>query len=121
MDEFENTKNEEERLKNHKDDCEKKHKKAGSLIEKLSGENISWQEAVVKQKAARECLTGDILICSGIIAYLGVFTTQYRTICVDNWIEMLKGLNIQSSQEISLNAALGNPVNIRQWLIDRLP
>jgi predicted nucleic acid-binding Zn-ribbon protein len=42
MDEFEATKSEEERLKNQKDDCEKKFKRAGSLLEKLADEKISW-------------------------------------------------------------------------------
>lgn len=42
MDEFETTKNEEEKLKAQKDDCEKKYKRAGSLIDKLASENINW-------------------------------------------------------------------------------
>ena len=42
MDEYEATKAEEERLKAQKDDCEKKFKRAGSLIEKLKGEKESW-------------------------------------------------------------------------------
>ena len=42
MDEFEATKSEEDRLKSQKDDCERKFKRAGSLIEKLAGENVNW-------------------------------------------------------------------------------
>jgi dynein heavy chain len=74
MDEFEATKAEEDRLKAQKDDCERKFKRAGSLIEKLHSENGNWQVSLVQNKAARENLVGDILISSGIIAYLGVFT-----------------------------------------------
>jgi len=73
MDEFEAAKAEEERLKAEKEDCERKHKRAGSLIEKLASENVNWQNSVVEQKASKENLVGDILISSGIIAYLGVF------------------------------------------------
>ena len=73
MDEFEATKSEEERLRTDKDNCERKYKRAGSLIEKLASENINWQSSLVVNKANRENLTGDILISSGIIAYLGVF------------------------------------------------
>jgi dynein heavy chain len=73
MDEFEATKAEEERLKTNKDDCERKYKRAGSLIEKLASENINWQSSLVVNKANKENLVGDILISSGIIAYLGVF------------------------------------------------
>lgn len=74
MDEFEATKAEEDRLKAQKDDCERKHKRAGSLIEKLADENKTWQKALIDNKASRENLVGDILVSSGIIAYLGVFT-----------------------------------------------
>lgn len=43
MDEFEETKAEEERLKAQKDDCEKKCERAKSLIDKLSEENKNWK------------------------------------------------------------------------------
>lgn len=42
MDEFEATRAEEERLKNKKEDCERKHKRADQLITKLAGEKASW-------------------------------------------------------------------------------
>ena len=42
MDNFENTKAEEEKLKAEKELCEKKFKRAGSLIEKLKDENENW-------------------------------------------------------------------------------
>jgi dynein heavy chain len=73
MDEFEATKAEEDRLKSQKDDCERKFKRAGSLIDKLAGENVNWQSSLAIQRIARENLVGDILVCSGCIAYLGVF------------------------------------------------
>lgn len=73
MDEFEKTKAEEDKLKTQKEDCERKFKRAGSLIEKLEGENTSWVKSLAQQKEARENLVGDILVCSGQIAYLGVF------------------------------------------------
>ena len=121
MDEFEATKSEEDRLKSQKDDCERKFKRAGSLIEKLAGENVNWQNSLAVSKVARENLVGDILVCSGCIAYLGVFIQSYRTDCVKNWIQMIRTFNIKSNDEISLNAILGNQVKIRQWLIEKLP
>ena len=121
MDEFEATKAEEEKLKSQKDDCERKYKRAGSLIEKLAGENVNWKSSLEVNKANRENLVGDILISSGIIAYLGVFVQSYRNDCVKNWIDMMKQFNIKSNNDISLNAILGNQVKIRQWLIDKLP
>ena len=121
MDEFEATKSEEDRLKNQKDDCEKKFKRAGSLIEKLAGEKINWQNSLAIQRVARENLVGDILVCCGCIAYLGVFIQAYRQDCIKTWINMIRDFNIKSNNEISLNAILGDQVKIRQWLIDKLP
>ena len=108
MDEFEATKSEEDRLKNQKDDCEKKFKRAGSLIEKLAGEKINWQNSLAIQKVARENLVGDILVCCGCIAYLGVFIQAYRQDCIKTWINMIRDFNIKSNNEISLNAILGD-------------
>jgi dynein heavy chain, axonemal len=121
MDDFEAIKAEEDRLRTQKEDCERKFKRAGSLIEKLEDENTSWVSSLAEQKIARENLVGDILVCSGCIAYLGVFIMQYRQDCVKNWISMIKTFNIKSNEEISLNAILGNQVKIRQWLIEKLP
>jgi dynein heavy chain, axonemal len=121
MDEFEATKAEEERLKNQKDDCEKKFKRAGSLLEKLADEKISWQGSLANQRVARDNLVGDILVCSGIIAYLGIFSMIYRQDCIKIWINMIRTFNIKSNEEISLNAILGNAVKIKDWLIKKLP
>lgn len=121
MDEFEATKSEEDRLKAQKDDCERKYKRAGSLIEKLHSENENWQVSLAQNKISRENLVGDVLVSSGIIAYLGVFTQAYRNDCIKNWIEMIRSFNIKSNNDISLNAILGNQVKIRQWLIEKLP
>ena len=121
MDEFEATKSEEERLKTDKDNCERKYKRAGSLIEKLASENINWQSSLVVNKANRENLTGDILISSGIIAYLGVFVQSYRQDCIKNWIDMIRSFNIKSNTDVNLQAILGNQVKIREWTIQKLP
>lgn len=48
-------------------------------------------------------LRGDILIASGIIAYLGVFTSQYRKEACDGWLQKLSDLKIPASKEFSLS------------------
>ena len=42
------------------------------------------------------------MVSSGIIAYLGVFTSQYRIECTQNWIRQLKEKFIPSSPDFSL-------------------
>lgn len=78
------------------------------MIEKLASENVNWQNSLASMKISRENLVGDILICAGIIAYLGVFVQSYRLECIRTWIDMIKTFNIKSNDEISLNAILGN-------------
>jgi len=121
MDEFTATKQEEERLKAQMEDCNKKFERANSLIEKLGSENKIWEVELIKQRINKENLVGDILISSGIIAYLGVFEQRYRQDCVDNWIQMVKKFAIKSNEIISLKEVLGQDVKIQQWLVDKLP
>ena len=40
-------------------------------------------------------LTGDVLISSGIIAYLGCFLAKYRNESVDSWISLMQDLTWQ--------------------------
>jgi dynein heavy chain len=39
-------------------------------------------------------LTGDVLLCSGFIAYLGAFTGGYRDRAAREWVELCKKSNI---------------------------
>lgn len=66
-------------------------------------------------------LTGDILIGSGVVAYLGVFTMQYRQQQVENWVELCTSLKVVCTQDFQLTQVLGDPVLIRSWNIFGLP
>jgi dynein heavy chain len=87
--------------------------RADQLITKLADENEMWKVDVVKKKEFRENIVGDIIVCSGIVAYLGVFTENYRVDCVKNWIDMLREFEIKSSPEVAIQPIMGNPVKIR--------
>ena len=67
------------RLQKERDICAKKLQRAKDLIEKLAGENESWISLLAINEKSSEHLVGDILISSGVIAYLGVFVQSYRT------------------------------------------
>ena len=109
------------RLQKERDICAKKLQRAKDLIEKLAGENESWISLLAINEKSSEHLVGDILISSGVIAYLGVFVQSYRTECIKNWSEMLKEFGIKCSENFSLQNTLGNPVQIRSWQIFKLP
>ena len=77
------------------------------LINSLKGERESWTKSLEKGKADRLTLEGDILIASGIMAYLGVFVKSYREECVNQWVKMLGEYNIQASETVNLTEVLG--------------
>lgn len=119
--EFTEAEERKKKLQEDRDDCQKKLNRAGDLIEKLAGENESWVKLLADNEKASDHLVGDVLISSGVIAYLGVFINSYRIDCINNWTEMLTQFGIKSSEEFSLQTVLGNPVQIRSWQISKLP
>jgi dynein heavy chain len=62
-----------------------------------------------------------VLIASGVVAYLGVFTQQFREQQVVSWMKYLTDLQIMCSEDFMMAAVLGEPVEIRQWNIYGLP
>lgn len=61
-------------------DCEEKLKRAEELIGGLGGEYNRWSETAKTLGDLYHKLTGNILIGSGVVAYLGVFTS--KIICI---------------------------------------
>lgn len=94
---------------------------ADLLISSLEGEKISWQASLVKGKADSLTIEGDILICSGVMAYLGVFSKSYRDECVTEWVKLLQKYNITASENVSLSEILGEQVKIVAWTSCDLP
>jgi dynein heavy chain, axonemal len=121
VDQLTATQNEENRLRSEKDDCERKVDLAKALINGLAAERENWKVDLAKNRSLRENIVGDILISSGVIAYLGVFLKSYRDECTNNWAEMLKQFNIKSTPDTSVEKTLGDAVRIRQWQIQGLP
>lgn len=91
------------------------------MIGNLKNERESWSVDLEAARNFKENLVGDVLICSGILAYLGVFVASYREECVKTWGDMMKKYNIQSSANVSLKEILGNQVRISEWASQGLP
>lgn len=121
VDELEATQAEENRLRSEKDDCERKVELAKALINGLANERVSWQKDLISNRAKRENIVGDILISSGVIAYLGVFLKSYRDECTKSWAQMLNVYSLKSTENVSVEIVLGDAVKIRQWQIQGLP
>lgn len=64
---------------------------------------------------------GDITLSSGVIAYMGAFTSAFREQAISQWARLLGAKNIPCSESFKLETTLGDAVKIRGWVIDKLP
>ncbi|CAF0886975.1 unnamed protein product [Adineta steineri] len=102
-------------------DCKTKLTRAETLIGGLGGEKTRWMQAAKDLTHQYDNLIGDILLSSGIIAYLGAFTAVFRQDMINEWNKLIEERNLPRSAVFSLVGTLGEPVVIRAWNIAGLP
>ncbi|CAK8689424.1 unnamed protein product [Clavelina lepadiformis] len=110
-----------EQLEFQVDLCSKKLDRAQKLIGGLGGEKTRWTQAAEDLQIQYDNLTGDVLISSGVIAYLGAFTAAFRKRCTTDWTQSCKKHDITCSDSFSLSTTLGDLIKIRAWNIAGLP
>eukprot|EP00599_Poterioochromonas_sp_BG-1_P008225 CAMPEP_0173135378 /NCGR_PEP_ID=MMETSP1105-20130129/1860_1 /TAXON_ID=2985 /ORGANISM="Ochromonas sp., Strain BG-1" /LENGTH=4194 /DNA_ID=CAMNT_0014047373 /DNA_START=78 /DNA_END=12662 /DNA_ORIENTATION=- len=108
-------------LKNQVEDCEAKLRRADALIKGLGGEKTRWTEMSKVLAEKYDNVTGDIVLSAGVIAYMGAFIASYREDAIRQWSSLLRSKNITCSEGFKLQDVLGSPVQIRSWVINRLP
>lgn len=101
--------------------CSQKLIRAEKLIGGLGGEKDRWTEAARLLGVKYTNLTGDILLSSATVSYLGAFTVDYRVDCQREWLDICQERNIPCSEDFTLSSTLGNQVQIRTWRIAGLP
>ena len=79
----------------------------------LGGEKTRWGEASADLGRTFTNLTGDVLIASGVVSYMGPFTQVFRDRVVAEWIKLCGDYKIPCSDKFSLTATLGDPVRAR--------
>ena len=60
--------------------CKTKLNRAEQLLGGLGGEKKRWGEEAERLGSKVQCVTGDILLSSAIVAYLGNFTPEFRAV-----------------------------------------
>ena len=110
-----------DQLEKQVDSVSKQLVRAEQLIGSLGDERDRWTQTAKDLEIKFTCLTGDVLISSGIIAYLGAFTKSFRDECVADWTALCKEKNIPCTENIKLTNVLGDPVKIRAWILSGLP
>jgi dynein heavy chain len=56
------------------------------LIDNLGDEKLRWKALGEELGEDYISLTGDILLSAGVIAYLGAFTSKYRSDISEEWV-----------------------------------
>lgn len=120
-DDFEEMNTKKKTLEGNIEICSQKLIRAEKLISGLGGEKDRWTEAARQLGIRYTNLTGDVLLSSGTVAYLGAFTVDYRAECQKQWLAQCKDKVIPGSSDFSLSNTLGDPVKIRAWQIAGLP
>lgn len=82
--------------------CSIQLERAKTLIESLGGEKGRWKELGNDLKIQYEKLTGDVICSAGMIAYLGPFTSAFRTKIAQDWVKKCKEIEIPSSDVFAL-------------------
>ncbi|KAM7384052.1 hypothetical protein PAMA_011415 [Pampus argenteus] len=113
--------NKKKELESNIELCSQKLIRAEKLIGGLGGEKDRWTEAARQLGIRYTNLTGDILLSSGTVSYLGAFTVDYRIECQERWHILCQEKKIPCSEDFTLTNTLGNQVAIRTWQISGLP
>ena len=104
-----------------KEDSERKLQRAKDLINGLGGEKDSWTAKAKQLGVDLTSCTGDVIIASGFVSYLGPFTPSYRKDILGHWLEKCREEQIPVSANFLLRNIMGDPVLIRDWNINGLP
>eukprot|EP00966_Prymnesium_polylepis_P020589 473616-Prymnesium_polylepis.1 len=118
---FEETTKRKTDLEDQSEDCTKKLDRAQKLIGGLGGEKDRWNDASAELGDIYNNVVGDVLIGSGVVSYMGPFTSTFRERVIEEWIKLCADKKVPCSAKFSLTDVLGDPVKIRAWNIDGLP
>ena len=112
---------EKERLAHEVKMCSVKLERAEKLIGGLGGEKVRWSESVVSLNEKLTCVTGDVILSAGSIAYIGAYTNDFRLQLYSQWRDKMEELTVKHTPNCDVVSTLGKPTEIRHWTICGLP
>ena len=118
---FDEVKRKEKELSDKVQETSDRLQRAKELIVGLTVMKEGWIVKAKELKIAFDNVVGDVLISSGVMAYLGAFTIEYRNECVDAWKKLLSEVKVPASETYKLHRVLGDPVEIQRWRTLKLP
>ena len=118
---FKETNAEKDQLAKQVFDCKTKLARATKLISGLADEKVRWAEEIGNLKEKEESVLGDIVLSSGIVAYMGMSDSESRRRLTKKWKKLCSDCSIAVHDGYSLQNTLGDDVQIRGWHIAKLP
>ena len=116
------------------DSVEKRQRKldlAQRLTNALASENVRWAENILSMEADKELLTGDVLLASAFVSYVGPFTKVFRDRLMgeifipylrDNFQKALgEGVTVPLSASADPLKILTSTAQVASWGADGLP
>ena len=63
----------------------------------------------------------DVFVSAAAISYNGPFTGTFRKNLIDYWVTIVGSKDLPMSNDYQISKVLGDPLLIRDWVIDGLP
>ncbi|KAM5165262.1 dynein axonemal heavy chain 14 [Mantella aurantiaca] len=95
--------------------------RASVLITALEEEKVRWKDSVDRLDLRLDGVVGDVLVSAAFIAYCGVFTSEYRTQLVEQWLGFCRNYKIPVSEDYSIIRAMAGKTEVRRWQSEGLP
>jgi dynein heavy chain len=108
-------------LENEVETCSRKLERAEQLIGGLGGERDKWAEIVGNLGNKYVKLTGDILLSSALVVYLGSEMQEDRQIILQKWMEKCEENQVPFSDNYTLFNVLGDEITRQAWQLNGLP
>uniref|UniRef100_A0A674EYE2 Dynein axonemal heavy chain 17 n=1 Tax=Salmo trutta TaxID=8032 RepID=A0A674EYE2_SALTR len=97
---------------------------ANRLVGGLASEKVRWSESVAQFKIQEKTLSGDVMLISAFVSYVGYFTKKYRIELMDKyWLPYLKELKvpIPITEGLDPLMLLTDDADIAAWSNQGLP
>ncbi|CAB1338590.1 unnamed protein product, partial [Coregonus sp. 'balchen'] len=97
---------------------------ANRLVGGLASEKVRWSESVGQFKIQEKTLSGDVMLISAFVSYVGYFTKKYRIELMDKyWLPYLKELKvpIPITEGLDPLMLLTDDADIAAWSNQGLP
>lgn len=103
-------------------ECAERLSRANRLVGALGTEKERWSNSIITLGQEIEVVTGDVLLASAFVSYVGPFSKKYRERIIDEtFIKFFKDNQIPCSEGIDPLKILTNDAEIATWCNDKLP